>query len=128
MNFKRNSVFSVSSCEKGARDLPLAPRRRHELLERDLEDVRHAIQDRQRGVRGAGLEARPGGAGHLCEVRHLLLREPARLAELADVSTQAGRDLGLHAIPITILQCIGTVDDTPERRRHGWEAKERQPW
>ncbi len=65
-------------------------RRADQLLDRDLERRGGARQDRERRVRRAGLEARPGGPRDPGEPGHLLLREPARLAQAPRVRGQVG--------------------------------------
>ena len=66
-------------------------RRRGQLLDRHLQRGRHLVEHGERRVAGARLEVAPGRPRQPREPRHLLLREPARLAQLAHVLAEPGR-------------------------------------
>jgi uncharacterized protein (TIGR00297 family) len=72
-----------------------AARRRGQLLDRDLERRRDAVQHGQRRVGGAGLEVAPGRPRDAGEARHLLLGQAPRLAQVAHVGGEPhGQGLG----------------------------------
>ncbi len=83
------------------------PRRRGQLLDRHLQRGRHLVEHGERRVAGAGLDVAPGRPRQLREPRHLLLREAARLAQLAHVLAEPGRERVAHGKTIARCQCIG---------------------
>ena len=82
-------------------------RRRDQLLDRHLQRGRHLVEHGERRVAGARLEVAPGRPRQLRELRHLLLREPARLAQLAHVLAEPGRERVAHGKTIAKCQYIG---------------------
>ena len=86
--------------------------------------VGDAVQDGERRVGLARLQVRPRGARHVRELRHLLLREPPRLAELPDVAPEVRRDGLAHSEAIAALQSIVTPANARAARGASCESKE----
>ena len=63
-----------------------------------------AVEDGKRGVGVPALEVGPGRARHAGEPGHLLLGQPARLAQLGDVGRQAARDVARPCPQLEVCQ------------------------